>query len=171
MLFRLLNQPEQAATLVEEPPTTREANLIRLELNDSEQMDLQLEARRAVGRVSERIHFVLLSAQVHSAPEIGALMGYHAASVRAWLLAYREGGVAALQDEARSGRPCQHQHLDDVVEAQIGQPPPVFGYLQSIWTVAMLATHMVQFGVHVGTSTVRRALTRMRFSWHRPKLS
>ena len=145
--------------------------MIRLEVNDSEQMDLQREARRAVGRVSERIHFVLLSAQGQSPPEIGALMGYHAASVRAWLLAYRDGGVAALQDDVRSGRRRKYKHLDDVVEAQVGQPPPVFGYLQSIWTVAMLATHMMQYGVHVSASTVRRALKRMRFSWHRPKLS
>ncbi len=145
--------------------------MLRLELNDSEQMDLQLQARRAVGRVSERIHFVLLSAQGYSPPEIGALMGYHAASVRTWLLAYRDGAVAALQDDARSGRPCKHPHLDDVVEAQVGQPPPVFGYLQSIWTVAMLVTHLAQFGIHVSTSTVRRALRRLHFSWHRPKLS
>ena len=145
--------------------------MIRLEVNHSEQMDLQLQARQAVGRVSERIHFVLLSAQGHSAPEIGALMGYHAARVRMWLKAYSDGGVAALQDEARSGRPCKHKHLDDVVETQVGQPPPVYGYLQSIWTVAMLAGHIAQFGIHVSASTVRRVLKRLRFSWHRPKLS
>ena len=57
-----------------------------------------LQARRAVGRVSERIHFVLLSAQRHSPPEIGALMGYHAASVRTWLLAYREAEVQSFAD-------------------------------------------------------------------------
>jgi transposase len=145
--------------------------MLRLELNNTEQMDLQLEARRAVGRVSERMHFVLLSAQGYSPPEIGTLMGYHAAGIRVWLQAYRVGGMAALQDAPRSGRPRQAKHLDDVVEAQVGQPPPVFGYLQSLWTVAMLATHLAHFGIQVSASTVRRALRRLRFSWHRPKLS
>ena len=145
--------------------------MLRLELNDTEQMALQLQARRAVGRVSERVHFVLLSAQGYSPPEIGALMGYHAASVRTWLLAYRAGGGAALQDAPRCGRPRSDRHLDDVVEAQVGQPPPVFGYLPSLWTLAMLAAHLAQFGIQVSASTVRRALQRLRFSWHRPKLA
>jgi hypothetical protein len=72
VFFQLLIQPEQTVTLVEVPTTTRETNMLRLELNDNEQKDLKLQARRAVGRVSERIHFVLLSAQGHSPPEIGA---------------------------------------------------------------------------------------------------
>ena len=99
--------------------------MIRLELNDTEQMDLQLEARRAVGRVSERIHFVLLSGQGNSPPEIGDLMGYEAATVRSWLQAYLENGMAGLIDAPRSGRPRKAPHLDDVMEAQVGQPPPV----------------------------------------------
>jgi transposase len=41
----------------------------------------------------------------------------------------------------------------------------------SIWTIAMLATHLLHFGIQVSASTVRRALKGMRFSWHRPKLS
>jgi transposase len=145
--------------------------MIRLELNDSEKMDLQLQARGVVGRVSERIHFVLLSAQGCSPPEIGGLMGYDAASVRSWLKAYHDGGVAALKDAPRSGRPRAAAHLDDVVEAQVGQPPPVFGYLPAIWTVAMLVTRLTQFGVRVSVSTVQRALKRLRFSWHRPALA
>jgi transposase len=145
--------------------------VLRLELNHTEQLDLQRQARRAVGRVSERMHFVLLSAQGYSPPEIGDLMGYDAATVRTWLGAYRGGGVAALADAPRSGRPRRAPHLDDVVEAQVSQPPPVFGYLPAIWTVAMLAGHLARFGVAASASTVRRALQRLRFSWHRPKLA
>jgi transposase len=145
--------------------------MFRLELNDTEKTELQLQARRAIGRVSERIHFVLLSAQGYSAVEIGDLMGYNAASIRTWLSAYRDSGVAALDDAPRSGRPRNAKHIDDVVEAQVGQAPTVFGYLQAIWTVAMLAKHLTRFGIRVSASTVRRALNRMRFSWHRPKLA
>lgn len=98
-------------------------------------------------------------------------MGYDAATVRNWLQAYCEIGMGGLIDAPRSGRPRKSPHLDDVVEAQIGQPPPVFGYLQAIWTIAMLASHLVRFNVYVSASTVRRALRRLRFSWHRPKLA
>jgi transposase len=98
-------------------------------------------------------------------------MGYNVASIRTWLSAYRDGGVAALDDAPRSGRPRKAQHIHDVVEAQVDQPPTVYGYLQAIWTVAMLAQHLTRFGIQVSASTVRRALNRMRFSWHRPKYS
>ena len=164
-------QPEHNVKLVEVSPTTRRTSIFQLELNDTEKAELQLQARRAIGRVSERIHFVLLSAQGHSPVEIGNLMGYNVASIRTWLSAYRDGGVAALDDAARSGRPRKAQHIDDVVEAQVGQPPTVYGYLQAIWTVTMLAQHLTRFGIQVSAATVRRALNRMRFSWHRPKYS
>ena len=145
--------------------------MIRLELNDTEQRELRLEARCAVGRVSERIHFVLLSGKGYSAPEIGELMGYDGATVRNWLQSYGETGVTGLIDAPRSGRPRKVAYLDDVVTAQVGQPPPVFGYLHAIWTIALLASHLVRYNIHVSTSTVRRALSRIRFSWHRPKLA
>src|SRR5690242_5298656 len=134
--------------------------MFRLTVNDTEQRQLQQQARVTIGRVSERIHFVLLSAQGYSPPEIGRLMGYDAARVRYWLKAYQRGGLAALADAPRSGRPRSAVHLDDVVETQIGQPPPVYGYLQSLWTVALLVGHLAQFGLHVSAATVRRVLQR-----------
>lgn len=145
--------------------------MFRLRVNDTEQLELQQQARVTIGRVSERIHFVLLSAQGYSPPAIGRMMGYDVATVRSWLKAYQRDGVAGLTDAPRSGRPRSAVHLDDVVETQIGQPPPVYGYLQSLWTVALLVGHLAQFGVHVSGATVRRALKRLRFSWHRPKLA
>ena len=54
---------------------------IRIELNDEQRQELRRLARAAIGRVSERAHFVLLSDQGKSVPEIGALMGYSAQAV------------------------------------------------------------------------------------------
>jgi transposase len=148
--------------------------MLRLQLNDTQEQELHLEARQAIGRVSERIHFVLLAAQGYSPPEIAQLMGYDTATVRMWLSAFIKSGGhrAALDDAPRSGRPRSVAHLDDVVETQVGTPPTVNGYLQAIWTVALLVGHLAQrCRIGVSTSTVRRALKRLRFSWHRPKLS
>jgi transposase len=61
--------------------------------------------------------------------------------------------------------------LADVVETQAGQPPTVYGYLQAMWTVALLVLHLGErFGVQASVSSVRRMLHRLGFSWHRPKL-
>jgi hypothetical protein len=45
---------------------------VRITLNDVQRQELRRLAREAVGRISERAHFVLLSDQGKSVPEIGA---------------------------------------------------------------------------------------------------
>lgn len=133
--------------------------------------ELRQLARQAVGRVSERAHYVLLSAQGYAPHEIGRLMGYDPATVRHWLKAYRRQGVAGLQDAPRSGRPPREKHLVAIVQAQAGQSPPNYGYLQACWTVALLVCHLRQrFRIHVSAATVRQALRRAGFRWTRPKL-
>jgi len=146
--------------------------MFRIELNDTEKSSLRLLARQEVGRVSERIHFVMMAAQGMSAPEIGGVLEYDPDSVRKWLKCYVAEGVAGLQDSPRSGRPRKQRYLDSMVEAQISQPPDVNGYIQSVWTVALLVLHLAtRFRTVVSTSTVRRALQRIRFTWKRPKLA
>ncbi len=146
--------------------------MLRITLDDTQRAALRQFARQAVGRQSERAHFVLLADQGHSPGEIGRLMGYAVNTVKLWLRRYAARGLAGLADEPRSGRPAREPHLADVVEAQASQAPPSFGYVQALWTVGLLVWHLAhRFGLHVGASTVRRALHALRFSWHRPKLA
>jgi len=146
--------------------------MLRLELDDSQCTELRQLARQAVGRVSERAHFVLLATQGYSAPAIGGLLGYDAQTVRTWLTAYQLRGCTGLADAPRSGRPPQDRHLMAVVQAQAGQPPPNFGYIQSCWTVALLVLHLAtRFHLSASASRVRRALHQAEFCWKRPKLA
>lgn len=132
--------------------------------------ELRQVARQAVGRVSERAHFVLLSAQGYSPPAIGELLGYDVQTVRTWLTAYQQQGCAGLDDAPRSGRPLKDRHLTAVVQAQASQPPPNAGYLQACWTVALLMLHLAaRFRLTVSASRVRRALHQAGFCWKRPK--
>jgi putative transposase len=146
--------------------------MLHVTLTDEQRKELGQAARQAVGRVSERIHFVLLSGQGHSPPEIGALLGYDAATVRTWLTAYQTHGLAGLDDAPRSGRPRREKHLVAIAQAQTSQPPPNFGYLQACWTIALLVTHLWRrFRVKVSAATLRRAVHAAGFTWHRPKLA
>jgi transposase len=150
----------------------REVKMLRIQLNDSEKSSLRMLARQEIGRVSERIHFVLMAGQGMSAPEIGEVMGYDTETVRTGLKRYGVSGVEGLRDQPRSGRPCKQRFLDSRVEAQISQTPDVNGYVQSVWTVALMALHLAnRFMTAVSASTVRRALHRIRFAWKRPKLA
>jgi transposase len=79
--------------------------VIRFQLTPEQRMELLVLARQAVGRVSERAHFVLASDRGKSVPEIAEFMGYSAETVSSWLERYRAEGIAGLEDDPRSGRP------------------------------------------------------------------
>ena len=144
---------------------------IRIELMDGQRLELRRLAREAIGRVSERAHFVLLSDLGKSVPEIGALMGYSAQAVYPWLERYLKQGVAGLYDEPRSGRPPKEPYLAAIVQAQAGQSPTSFGYPEPGWTVGGLLRHLRQrFKIGISPATLRRALPRADFVWGRPKL-
>ena len=145
---------------------------VRIVLTEEQRHELRQVARQAVGRVSERAHFVLLSDQGRSVPEAAALMGYSAETVYIWLERYRQKGIAGLYDKPRSGRPVRERFLVGIVQAQAGQPPRCFGYLAGFWTVALLAQHLYRrFKIKVSGSTLRRALAKAGLVWGRPKLA
>ena len=144
---------------------------IRLELTAEQRRELQQVAREAIGRVSERAHFVLLSGQGKSVPEIAALMGYTAQAIYPWLVRYQQKGIAGLFDEPRSGRPPNERDLVAIVQAQAGQSPSCFGYPEAGWSVKGLLRHLRErFKLRVSVSGLRRALPKATFVWGRPKL-
>jgi putative transposase len=143
-----------------------------MQLDDNQRQALRQLARQAVGRVSERAHFVLMRNQGMTQEQIAQAMDYSVRTVQRWLNRYDQHGLDGLEDAPKPGRAKIAPHLNDIIETQAGQPPSVYGYLQTVWTVALLALHLLErFGVKVSPSTVRNALHRMRFSWHRPKLT
>lgn len=143
-----------------------------MQLDDNQRRALRQLARQAVGRVSERAHFVLMRDQGMTQQQIANMMNYSVRTVQRALSRYDDQGLEGLHDAPRSGRSEIEPHLNDIVETQAGQPPTVYGYLQTVWTVALLAWHVLErFGVGVSASTIRRALHAARFSWHRPKLT
>ena len=146
--------------------------MIRVRLTEEQRQELRTRARQEVGRVSERIHFVLLSDRGKSPPEIADLFGYSAATVREWLERYQAEGLEGLYDEPRSGRPAK---VNDALKAKLDHclktGPDTLGYLATIWTVVLLVTHLASQGWHVSGSTVRRALHALDYRWRRPKLA
>ena len=146
--------------------------MIRLNLSQTEREQLGRQARQEVGRVSERIHFVLLCDEGHSPPKIGSLFGYHAATVRSWLERYQTQGVTGLQDQPRSGRPAKASSAFKAeLEHWLSLKPNTLNYIATFWTVALLANHLLKQGWQVSGSTVRRSLHQLDYRWRRPRLS
>jgi len=148
--------------------------MLRVHLTDEERQALRLHARREVGHVSERIHFVLLSDRDYSPPEIAHLFGYCEDVVRHWLKQYLDFGLEGLYDEPRSGRPPKADPLvEETIQKTIMRGDPAdHEIVRTFWTVAPLAFHLaLTLGVVLQPSAVRQTLHRLGLRWGRPRLA
>ena len=100
-------------------------------LDETERRRLKQLARRAVGRVSERIRMVLLSSRGYSIAQIAAIFECDEATVRHWLQRYQAEKESGLQDRPRSGRPRKADPAaQQLIRQTIEQPPAESGHPQ-----------------------------------------
>ncbi len=78
-----------------------------VELNDEEHAALEVLTRRttAAAGLVRRARIVLMAADGVPLDRIARELGVQRNVVRTWIDRYRAGGLAALQDRPRSGRP------------------------------------------------------------------
>lgn len=140
---------------------------------EGEHLELQRMVRQAIGRVSQRAHLILLSAQRRTVPELASFFDMSRATVRFWIRRFNVHGPAGLYDEPRSGRPRQ---LGPQVLAtwltMLQNDPRHVGYLATFWTVAMLGVALEpRLGTWFSASTVRGAWHGLGLRWGRPRLA
>jgi transposase len=142
-------------------------------LDESERRRLKQVARRAVGRVSERIRMVLLSSQGYSIAQIATIFECNEATVRHWLARYQAEKESGLQDRPRSGRPRKASPVaQQLIRHTIAQPPTESGHRFGYWTTRTLAAHLAQTaGVRLSAATLRRVLHALHYRWRRPRLT
>lgn len=135
--------------------------------------DLRRQSRRAMGRVAERIHYVLLSARGYALKEIATLYQVDERTVVTWLARYREAGVSGLDDLPRSGRPrlANGAAQAEAIRCLEGTPLAT-GETRTTWTRRLLQRHLIErLGCRLAKSTVTRLIHRLEFVWTRPKLT
>lgn len=141
-------------------------------LSDEEQQVLERVRRRAVGRVSQRAHMVLLSARGYSVERIAEIFGLGEDVVRKWLHRYVERGPLGLDDRPRPGRPPRDRLARQIVDAQASNPPCNNGLVQGCWTVGLLAAFLAaRFRLVLSKASVRRYLHQSDWRWARPRLA
>src|SRR5659263_347804 len=89
--------------------------------------------------LAQRARIVLLAAEGLPNAEIARRVGVTRQTVISWRARYQAGGVAALDDLARSGRPPVHDEVA-VVVATLEPPPAKLGVTH--WSARLLATHL-----------------------------
>jgi transposase len=140
-------------------------------LSADERRELRRLARREVGRVSERLHLVLLADRGFSVAQIAAIYECSEATVRQWLGRFKAGGVAGLRDLPRSGRPCKADAAArERIRHAVERSPAAAGYGFGCWSVVTLCGHLAErLGLALSRTTVRRVLLGLEYRWRRPK--
>ncbi len=144
-----------------------------LRLTSEEREKLRAALRRGVltPRVRERLEMVKAADLGRDLDEITAWSGRKPRTVRRWLGAFAAGGVGALADAPRSGRPvvADAAYLEALEEA-VQTSPRRLGLGFDAWTSERLSAHLERAtGVRIAPGWLRVLLGGMRFRCGRPK--
>lgn len=115
----------------------RPATPITLTDDDKAVLTSWVRAGTTEQRLVLRAKIVLAAAEGQATQDIARELNQRPATVSKWRVRYSQGGIAALQDEPRSGRPARYGEQDELRILQLldQEPPP--GY--AAWNGRLLA--------------------------------
>ena len=104
-------------------------------------------------------------------PTIARWSGRTEPTVRHWLGRFAAGGVEALSDAPRAGRPARAAAgYRRAAEAALGTPPRALGLPFDVWTSARLSAYLAEaIGVRIAPGWLRALLGRWDYVCGRPK--
>jgi transposase len=132
-----------------------------------------LRQRDLPPRVRERLEMVKAAALGQDLDEIARWTGRTPETVRRWLVAYQTGGIVALADAPRQGRPVKADAAYlAALEAAVATPPRTLGLPFDVWTSRRLSGYLTQqTGVRIAPGWLRVLLHQQHFVCGRPKHS
>ncbi|MGH3099106.1 MAG: IS630 family transposase [Streptosporangiales bacterium] len=133
-----------------------------LRLGDRPELERLLRSTSVRAGVALRARIVLLAAEGHPNAEVARMTGTSRPTVLAWRNRYAAGGIAALDDAPRPGRPRRVDEITVVVTtlADEGCPPEHLGVTH--WSARLLADHL-----GVSFATVARVWRKWNIQPHR----
>jgi transposase len=134
-------------------------------------VEAALRRRELAPRVRERLEMVKAAALGQDLAAIARWSGRTPATVGRWLSAYQAGGLAALADAPRHGRPPKADAMYlAALEAAVDTAPRTLGLPFDVWTSSRLSAHLTQqTGVRIAPGWLRVLLHRQRVVCGRPK--
>lgn len=151
--------------------TRGEAGLPPVTAAERVAVEAALRRRDLAPRVRERLEMVKAAALGQDLAAIVAWSGRGERTVRRWLGAFAAGGVAALADAPRRGRPvvADAAYLA-ALEQAAETPPPALGLPFDVWTSPRLAAYLTErTGVRIAPGWLRALLAARGFASGRPK--
>jgi len=142
-------------------------------LTTEEYKRLRLQARRSIGRICERIHYVLLYSRGYSSEQIAELYEADERTVCTWIQRFIEAGLEGLSDLPRSGRPRLASMAAQLEASRaLDASPTEVGLERTTWTRRLLRWHLRErMGCALSLSSIVRLIALLGFVWSRPKLT
>jgi transposase len=144
---------------------------IEITVEQQRVVEAALRRRDLTPRVRERLEMVKAVALGQDMATIVAWSGRAEATIWSWVQRFVQGGVGALADAPRCGRPARadaayHQALERAVTT----PPRELGLGFDVWTSGRLSTYLAETtGITLAASWIRGLLRQHRFACGRPK--
>jgi transposase len=124
-------------------------------------------ARTEPARLVERAQMVWLSSQGLHVPAIATRLRRTEQTVRLWLKRFNAGGVAALTDEARGGRPATYtpEQVGELIAASLTDPQQL-GLPFGSWTLDRLEAYLNERkGIAIKRSRIDEILRKEGLRW------
>ena len=142
----------------------------------SEEEDSQVRrlaaSRAKPARLVQRAHVIeaMLDDPTLSAKDAGRAAGYAADQTGPrWVRRFNEGGLEALEDRPRSGRPLTHDETQRSKLLDLAlQKPPSLGYPFALWTLERLQAALFEREtIHLATSMIWEYVEAEGLHWKR----
>ena len=149
----------------------RDPGRLRITAEQRAAVEAALRRRDLAPRLRERLEMVKGAALGQDEAAIAAWVGRTPRTVRRWLGRFAAGGVAALADAPRPGRPPEaNAAYLAALEAAVDTEPRALGLPFDVWTSPRLSAYLAeQTGVRLAPGWLRAILARRRFACGRPK--
>jgi transposase len=146
----------------------------KLQIEDAEVMRIAIQqeiARNEESRYDHRLHGLLLVTGGQSCRQVADLFGEDGTTVQRWVRRFERGGLDALREGERSGRP---RTLDAAqwrkLQAELRKSPREFGLAATLWDGPVLSEHLYRrYGVHLGARQCQRVFRQMGFRLRKPR--
>ena len=133
----------------------------KLQIEDAEVMRIAIQqeiGRSEESRYDHRLHGLLLVTAGQSCREVAELFGENGTTVQRWVNRFEEGGLDALREGERSGRP---RTLDAkewrTLQGDLRKTPRDFGLAATLWDGPVLSEHLRRrYGVDLGVRQCQR---------------
>jgi transposase len=134
-------------------------------------IEAALRRRDLAPRVRERLEMLKGVALGQPLAAVARWSGRTERTVERWLGAFVAGGVVALADAPRSGRPARADAAyQAALERAAATAPRTLGLLFDAWTSPRLSAYLAETtGVRIAPGWIRALLSRRRWACGRPK--